>query len=149
MAHGLRRAPRRRSNLLNLLLDPLLIFGAGLGVAGAALATALSEFLSGGVYLVVLLRRRLASFALMLRPPSAASLLPLLQGAFAMLARQAALNVAFISATRAAQLMDPSGVQAAAYAISQQFWLLCGVALLVDLDAISGPCSRQDRRGGS
>ncbi|KAL1524557.1 hypothetical protein AB1Y20_019448 [Prymnesium parvum] len=118
------------SNVLNLLLDPILIFGAGLGVAGAALATALAELLSGGVYLALLLRRKLASFALMLRPPRAASLLPLLQGALAILMRQAALNVAFVSATRTAQLMDPSGVAAAAYSITNQMYSLGLVVML-------------------
>ena len=31
------------SNALNLVLDPILIFSAKMGVAGAALATAISE----------------------------------------------------------------------------------------------------------
>ena len=122
------------SNLLNLVLDPILIFSAGLGVAGAALATALAEVLSGGVYFWLLLRRKLATLALMMRPPSARSLLPLLQGGLAMLMRQAALNVAFISATRAAQLMDPSGVSAAAYSITNQMYSL-GVVVMLALQA--------------
>lgn len=37
------------SNALNLVLDPLLIFGARMGVAGAALATAASEVCAGGI----------------------------------------------------------------------------------------------------
>ena len=47
------------SNALNLVLDPLLIFGAKLGVAGAAIATAASEVGAGAMYGVLLLRRRL------------------------------------------------------------------------------------------
>ena len=51
------------TNLLNLVLDPLLIFGCGpvpaMGVAGAALATAISECSAGALYLWLLLRRRL------------------------------------------------------------------------------------------
>ena len=43
--------------------------------------------------------------------------------------RQIALNAAFGAATRSAQAMDATGVQAAAYSISQQLWLLAGVAL--------------------
>ena len=50
-------------------------------------------------------------------------------GAAAMQVRQIALNAAFGAATRAAQAMDPSGVKAAAYSISQQLWMLAGVAL--------------------
>ena len=50
-------------------------------------------------------------------------------GAAAMQVRQIALNAAFGAATRSAQAMDSSGVKAAAYSISQQLWLLAGVAL--------------------
>ena len=50
-------------------------------------------------------------------------------GAAAMQVRQIALNAAFGAATRSAQAMDASGVKAAAYSISQQLWLLAGVAL--------------------
>ena len=48
-------------------------------------------------------------------------------GAAAMQVRQIALNAAFGAATRAAQAMDSSGVQAAAYSISQQLWLFAAV----------------------
>lgn len=40
----------------NLILDPLLIFGGGMGVFGAALATLLSRLVSTGFYLFYLLR---------------------------------------------------------------------------------------------
>lgn len=43
--------------------------------------------------------------------------------------RSLALNTAFVTATRHAQAMDGSGVAAAAYTISLQFWQLGGVAL--------------------
>ena len=47
------------SNALNLALDPVLIFLARMGVAGAALATAASETLAGLIYVALLLRRKL------------------------------------------------------------------------------------------
>ena len=128
------RTPLRVSlayNALNALLDPVLIFGCGMGVGGAALATAASECLGMVAYLALLGRRigdRLfASF--WREAPSRAALRALATGGAAMQARQLALNGAFASAARAAQAMDATGVSAAAYAISQQFWLLCGVAL--------------------
>ncbi|MDO4356579.1 MAG: MATE family efflux transporter [Clostridia bacterium] len=37
--------------LLNILLDPVMIYGLNLGVSGAAIATALSQAVSSGVYL--------------------------------------------------------------------------------------------------
>ena len=81
---------------VNLVLDPLFIFrsrvGFGLGVAGAALATALSEALACALYLVLLLRRRLASWGRLLRPPDLSTLVPLLRGSSANLVRTALWN---------------------------------------------------------
>jgi Na+-driven multidrug efflux pump len=97
------------TNLLNLVLDPLLIFATPLGFVGAALATAMSEAASGLVYLRLLLKRKLVTPSLLLRPPSLKSLMPLLQGGASMLGRQLAINVGLISAARRAQTMDPTG----------------------------------------
>lgn len=47
------------ANLANLGLDPLLIFGAGMGVKGAALATTISEWGAAGAYLALLWRQQL------------------------------------------------------------------------------------------
>ena len=123
------------TNLLNLVLDPVCIFGlgkitAGLGAAGAAAATSLSELMSSLIYLRLLLRRKLIQWSKLLRPPSLSSLLPLIQGGLAMLLRQATLNVAFVSAARRAQVMDPSGISAAAYGITMQIYSLGVVAHL-------------------
>ena len=88
------------SNLLNLVLDPLLIFTAKMGVAGAALATAVSEVGAGILYTILLVRRKLLKIGELVKPPKMAALVPLLKGGSAMLLRQAALNVGFVSATR-------------------------------------------------
>ena len=101
-----------------------------MGVAGAALATAASELAAGACYIGLLLQRRLIALPQLFTPPKLASLIPLLQGGLAMLLRQAALNVAFISATRLAQRMDASGVSAAAYAITNQMYSLGLVVML-------------------
>ena len=134
------------TNLLNLVLDPLFIFGlgksaggttnlvskvwSGLGAAGAAAATSISELTSSMIYLRLLIRRRLIQWSKLFKPPSMKSLLPLIQGGLAMLLRQATLNVAFVSAARRAQEMDPSGVSAAAYGITMQIYSLGVVAHL-------------------
>jgi Na+-driven multidrug efflux pump len=97
------------TNLLNLVLDPLLIFASPLGFVGAALATAFSEAASGLIYLRLLLKRKLVTPSLLLRPPSLKSLMPLLQGGASMLGRQLAINIGLISAARRAQSMDPTG----------------------------------------
>ena len=110
------------ANLLNLVLDPLLMFGSSMGFVGAALATALSETTAGFTYLRLLLKKKLATIPLLLKPPSLKSLMPLLQGGLTMLGRQIALNFGFLSAARCAQRMDPTGVSAAAYGIVMQIY---------------------------
>mmetsp|Transcript_141044 Transcript_141044/g.259786 ORF Transcript_141044/g.259786 Transcript_141044/m.259786 type:complete len:328 (+) Transcript_141044:64-1047(+) len=47
------------SNTLNLVLDPIAIFAAKMGVAGAALATAVSEVGAGILYVFLLMKRQL------------------------------------------------------------------------------------------
>eukprot|EP00956_Cyclotella_meneghiniana_P039168 scaffold166893_cov63-Cyclotella_meneghiniana.AAC.1 len=129
------------TNCLNLVLDPIFIFGGigksavvgigkGLGASGAAAATSLSELTSSIIYLRLLIRRKLVSWTQLFKPPSLTSLLPLIKGGAAMLLRQATLNVAFITAARKAQAMDPSGVSAAAYGIVMQIYSLGVVAHL-------------------
>lgn len=125
------------TNLLNLLADPLFMFGlpiaglkGGIGVAGAALATALAETTAGCVYFKLLLKRKLVRASRLLKPPAWASLKPLLQGGMAMLARSMTLNLAFLSATRRAQSMDPTGVSGAAYGICMQIYSMGVVAHL-------------------
>ena len=122
------------SNLLNAALDPLLIFGGlgvrALGVAGAAAATALAEIASGAAYLAILSRRNLMPLrSALARAPSLAQLWPLLSAGGALQFRNLCLNLAFLFATRTAQLADSTGVQAAAYGITMQFWGLGGVLL--------------------
>lgn len=111
------------TNLFNLVLDPLLIFGTPLRVVGAALATAVSEMFSGLVYLGLLMKRKLVTLKGLITPPSWSSLLPLLQGGLSVLGRQLALNVGILAAARRAQSLDPSGgVAAAAYGIVMQMY---------------------------
>ena len=101
------------TNLVNLIADPLLI--SGFGVGGAAIATAGAEGLSGLIYIRLLIRRKLAQVSRMFTPPSWSSLKPLIQGGAAMLLFQLTLNVAFLTAARRVQAMDPTGISAAAY----------------------------------
>jgi putative MATE family efflux protein len=111
------------ANVLNLVLDPILVFNAGMGFVGAALATAVAEFMSGMVYMKLLLKRKLIVLRNILKPPSMEALVPLFEGASAMLLRQVAINLSYIAAARKAQAMDPThGVAAAAYGIVFQLY---------------------------
>ena len=122
------------SNLLNLVLDPILIFTAKMGVAGAALATAISEIAAGGVYVLLLLKRRLLRLGQLIQPPKLGALVPLIAGGAAMLMRQIALNIAFVCSTRRTQAMDVTGVAAASYAITNQVYSL-GVVIMLAFQA--------------
>ena len=106
------------TNVVNLIADPILI--KGFGVGGAAIAIAGAEGLSGRIYLKLLMRRKLAQLSRMFKPPSWSSLKPLIQAGAAMLGFQMVLNVAFLTAARRVQAMDPTGVSAAAYGTNEQ-----------------------------
>lgn len=118
------------TNLLNVILDPLFIIWSGLGASGAALATSFAELTGSAIYLRLLIRRKLVDLSKIFKPPKLSSLMPLIKGGLAMLLRQATLNVAFVSAARRAQVMDPTGVSAAAYGITMQIYSLGVVAHL-------------------
>jgi len=116
------------TNLINLVADPLLIFGlpmrglGGLGVSGAAIATAGAETISGIIYLKLMLKKKLVRFSKLLKPPAWSRLKPLIQGGAAIFLRNLTLNAAFLAAARRAQMMDSSGVTAAAYGIVMQIY---------------------------
>jgi len=127
------------TNGVNLLLDPLLMFGTsalnigsfkGFGFVGAAVATAIAEILGGATYIRLLLRRKLARWSMLLKPPPLKSILPLLTGGAAMLLRQLALNIGFLVATRRAQVLDATGVTGAAYGITMQIYSIGIIALV-------------------
>jgi len=128
------------TNGVNLILDPILMFGTkglgvsfnGFGFVGAAVATAVAEILGGTTYIKLLLRRKLARWSMLLKPPPIKSLLPLLSGGAAMLLRQLALNIGFLVATRRAQVLDASGVSGAAYGITMQIYSI-GIITLVGM----------------
>ncbi|GAX10910.1 hypothetical protein FisN_4Hh139 [Fistulifera solaris] len=112
------------TNMMNLILDPLMIFFTPLKVTGAAVATAVSEIFSGFTYTRLLLRQKLIRWSRVFRPPSKQSLAPLLQGSVSMLGRQLAINVALVAGARRAQTLDPTGVAAAAHSVVMQLYTI-------------------------
>ena len=118
------------ANIFNAVLDPLLIFSLAMGVPGAALATLAAEVISAVVYLVLLRKRQLISWVKLFRPPTWASLKPLLQGGLALQLRNLSLNLTFLAVARVTQSIDQSGVAAAAHAMAIQTFQIGGIVLL-------------------
>ena len=88
--------------VLNILLDPLFIFGMGMGVAGAALATSLSQFVS--FVILLLMTRRGANIRIRLRTfsPTLRSFAEILRGGIPSLARQGLNSLATVCLNLAA-----------------------------------------------
>lgn len=118
------------TNFINLIADPLFIFGLpfgmakGLGVCGAAIATAGAETFSGLIYMRLLIKRKLVELKKVFKVPNWKSIKTIIQGGSAMLLFQLVINIAFLSAARKVQKLDSSGVAAAAYGIIMQVYSL-------------------------
>ncbi len=116
-------------NLVNLVLDPLLIFGAGWDLNGAAVATLVAQWLGAGWFLV-LIRRRLGLHFGGVDP---AELFGLLRVGRDVVIRTAALLVTFTFATRVAAGVGDA--QVAAHQVAMQ--ILIFLALSIDALAIA------------
>ena len=117
------------ANIINVILDPILIFWASMGVKGAAIATLVAEVVSAIIYLVVLRKRDMLLFWKLLRLPSWKKLEPLLKGGFALQLRNVALNVSLLAVQRVTQRIDSTGVAAAAHQMAIQVFQLGGIVL--------------------
>lgn len=121
-------------NAVNLVLDPLLIFGFGWGLAGAALATVAAQWVGALIFLRLILGTR--SAALGVRPylPGLVELRPFLRVGGALAMRTLTLVGTMTLATAVAARLG--AVQVAAHQIATQLWLL--LALVVDALAVAG-----------
>ena len=117
---------------LNLVLDPLLIFGAGMGVAGAAWATVIAQWL-GAVVFVGLLRKGKTAYGLDGAKPVVAEVTAFLRIGRALAIRTGSLLAAFTAATAVAARVSDDAV--AAHQILSQLFIF--LALTVDALAIA------------
>lgn len=118
------------ANLVNIVLDPLFIFSLNKGVAGAAVATCISEVVSFLLYIRGMVHKDVLRFKELFVMPKWESVKPLVVGGLAVQLRGIALNAAFLAVTRTTQSLDNTGTAAAAHAITSQLWQLGGVFLL-------------------
>ncbi len=121
-------------NAINLVLDPILIFGVGWGLRGAAIATVTAQWTGavGFLWLILVSRRE----TLGVRPvlPRPRDLLPFLSVGGALVARTFSLVGTMTLATAVATRVGTLAV--AAHLVASQLWLM--LALLVDALAVSG-----------
>ena len=120
-------------NVINLVGDPLLIFGAGWGLRGAAVATVAAQWI-GAVWFLVLLNRKRREYGLHLRVPRLSEFRPLASAGTELIARTAGLLAVFTLATAVAARIGTNYV--AAHQVAAQVWLF--LALVLDSLAIAG-----------
>ncbi|RZU74046.1 putative MATE family efflux protein [Micromonospora kangleipakensis] len=114
-------------NLLSALLCPLLVYPAGLGLAGSAVANVAAQTISGGLFAAALMRERVS---LRPRPRLIRQQLVLSRD---LLIRGVAFQASFLSATAVAARFGAAAV--GAHQIALQLWFF--TALVLDALAIA------------
>jgi len=120
-------------NVVNAGLDPLLIFGLGWGLAGAAVATAVAQWLGALAFLGLLLGTRREALGIALRWPALHTLVPFLKVGRDLLLRTGALVGTMTLATAVAARVSVTAV--AAHQVANQLWTF--LALVVDALAVA------------
>jgi MATE family multidrug resistance protein len=121
-------------NLVNLILDPLLIFTFGLGINGAAIASVVAQW-AGVVWFAVLARRAESRTHLVLfRGLTWQTARPLMGASAALVVRTGSLLSVFAVATAVATRIGTVAV--GAHQVASQLWLF--LALVIDALAIAG-----------
>lgn len=120
-------------NLVNLVLDPLLIFGLGWGLEGAAWATVAAQWTGAGAFLWLLLGPRRDLLGPNPRLPRPRELFPFLRVGGELSIRTFALIGTMTLATAVATRVGTAEV--AAHQVAVQLWLL--LALVVDAVAVA------------
>ncbi len=120
-------------NLVNLVLDPVLIFGFDLGLNGAAIASVIAQMAGGAAFLWLLLSGR-AGLDIERRAHGFGAMRSLLGAGSALTVRTLALVSTFTLAAAVATRIGT--VEIAAHQVASQIWLF--LALVVDSIAIAG-----------
>jgi putative MATE family efflux protein len=109
------------ANLFSAVLCPVLVYGAGLGLIGSAIANASAQTLSGALFVRALVAERVS-----LRPHPSVLRRQLVLGRDLLL-RGAAFQACFVSATAVAARFGSAAL--AAHQIALQLWFFCALAL--------------------
>ncbi|MBR7092156.1 MAG: MATE family efflux transporter [Clostridia bacterium] len=98
--------------VINLGLDPLLIYGCGMGIAGAALATIISQLISFGLLLIGHRRSGILRLSIRCFRPSAEMYKEILRGGMPSLWRQGLASLSTVLLNRAAAPFSDAAVTA-------------------------------------
>lgn len=132
-------------NLVNLVLDPLFIFGFGWGLVGAAWATAIAQWSGAVGFLALLLVRRRAALGIERAWPRPRDLLPLVKVGGELVVRTLSLIGTLTLATAIAARVGTVAV--AAHQVGAQLWLL--LALVIDSIAVAAQAMVGRYRGAA
>ncbi|MBV9290920.1 MAG: MATE family efflux transporter, partial [Frankiales bacterium] len=116
------------ANVVNVVLEVVLVYGAHTGVAGSAWGTVAAQIAAAAMF-VVASRRRLPAIT----APTRAELVILLRSGWALVVRTVALGAALVAATATAAQVGSATL--AAHQVVLQIWLL----LALTLDALAVP----------
>ena len=131
-------------NLVNLVLDPILIFGFGWGLVGAAMATVVAQWAGALVFMGLLFYSYSERLQIAWFWPAPRTLLPLLRVGRDLIARTAALVGTMTLATAVAARVGVTAV--AAHQVAAQLWLF--MALVVDALAVAAQALVAKHVGG-
>jgi len=132
-------------NLVNLILDPILIFGLGMGIEGAAIATVIAQWIGAVWFLYLLMHRQREALGIELVLPGLVELLPFLRIGGALALRTFALIGTMTLATAVATRIGTAEV--AAHLVATEIWLF--LALTVDALAVAGQAMVARYRGAN
>jgi len=121
-------------NAVNLVLDPVLIFGVGWGIAGAAWATVVAQWFGAAWFAVLFFWIRRSALAIGFGRLKRSAVGSLAVAARAMILRNASLLASLTAATVVAARVGTASV--AAHQIAMQLWIF--LALVIDAFAIAG-----------
>ena len=120
-------------NIVNLVLDPILIFGFDLGLSGAAIASLVASLAGGAAFMWLLVKDR-AGIVIPRRVESFDAMRGMLGAGSALTVRTLSLVITFTVATSVAARIGVAEV--AGHQVASQIWIF--LALVVDSVAIAG-----------
>jgi MATE family multidrug resistance protein len=114
-------------NGVNLALDPLLIFGLGWGIAGAAWATTIAQWLGAAGFLALILGRHRDRLSVVPARPNLGELRAFLRVGRDLVIRSGSLLAVLTLASAVATRVSDAAI--AAHQVVMQIWLLLSLAL--------------------